>query len=375
MSIALIHYWLTGMRGGERVLAEFCRMFPAARLYTHAFCPDRVDAAIGQMAVQETCVARLPGGRRHPQWYLPLMPHALRRLDLRAHDFILSSESGPAKGVRKRPDAVHVCYCHTPMRYVWDLRDDYLRQAGLAGRCAMRLFTPGLRRYDLASAEGVDHFVANSEFVAGRLRRIYGREAAVIHPPVDVERFAPAGAPPPPERDYYLFVGAGAAYKRPDIAVEACLRLGRRLVLAGSAARGAKWRKRIGADPRITFKGFVPEAEMPALYANARALLFPGIEDFGMAPVEAMASGTPVVAFRAGGALETVVDGATGIFFREQSAESLAHALEDFEGGGRVWRPDALRRHALRFGAERFRREMREFLAPRVRLPELAVDA
>ena len=337
MKTALLHYWLTNRRGGEQVLSALGRLLPDADVYTHAFGPKmRVPGEDGLWEghrVRETFIARLPFGRRRPQAYLPLMPAATRRLDLDGYDLIVSSESGPIKGIRKPKGARHVCYCHTPMRYLWDMYADYYRDAGLFGKLAMRLFTPYLRRADLKSAESVDTFVANSAFVAERIKRIYGRDSLVVHPPVDVEFFGDSvrGA-----GDYYLFAGAPVKYKRLDLARAACERLGRRLVVAGGG-------------------GFSRE-ELRAAYAGARALLFPGMEDFGIVPVEAQAAGTPVIAYGEGGARETVVHGETGLFFPEQTVESLCAAMEEFEG--RTWSPERCRAQAVRFTPALFSHRM-----------------
>ena len=343
MRTALLHYWLTNRRGGEQVLSALGRLLPGADVFTHAFGPAmREEGRPGTWEgheVRETFIASLPLGRRHPQAYLPLMPAASRRLDLSGYDLIVSSESGPVKGVRKPSGARHVCYCHTPMRYLWDMYDEYYRDAGVAGRLAMRLFTPYLRRADLASAESVDQFVANSAFVAERIKRIYGRGSTVVHPPVDTDFY---GAAERSDGGYYLFAGANVKYKRLDLAQAACERMGRRLVVAGG--------------------GGFSRGDMRRAYAGAKALLFPGLEDFGIVPVEAQAAGAPVVAYGAGGALETVRDGVTGLFFREQSVEGLCAAIEEFEG--RRWEPSACRANAARFSAAEFDRRMAPLLRP-----------
>ena len=344
MKTALLHYWLTNWRGGEQVLSALGRLLPEADVYTHAFGPKMrapgVDGVWEGHRVRETFIARLPFGRRKPQAYLPLMPLATRRIALDGYDLIVSSESGPIKGIRKPKGARHICYCHTPMRYLWDLHDEYYRDAGLFGKIAMKLFTPYLRRADLKSAESVDTFVANSAFVADRIKRIYGRDSTVVHPPVDVAFFGecPRGA-----GDYYLFAGAPVKYKRLDLARAACARLGRRLVVAGGG-------------------GFSRE-DMRAAYAGARALLFPGMEDFGIVPVEAQAAGTPVIAYGVGGAHETVVEGETGLFFAEQTVESLCSAIEEFEG--RTWAPERCRAQAARFAPAIFDRQMEAVLEAR----------
>jgi len=342
MRTALLHYWLTNVRGGEKVLAAIGEILPEADIFTHVFGKGMRDEGRGMRwkghLVTESFIARLPFGRRKPQAYLPLMPMASRSLGLDGYDLIVSSESGPIKGIRKPKGARHVCYCHTPMRYLWDMHDEYYRSAGLAGKLSMKLFTSYLRREDLKSAESVDEFVANSAFVAERIKRIYGRDSVVVHPPVDVEFFSAA------ERTsggYYLFVGAPVAYKRLDLARAACAKMGRELVVAGG--------------------GIATDEELRGLYAGAKALLFPGLEDFGIVPVEAQAAGCPVIAYGAGGALETVVEGRTGMFFKEQTVESLCAAIEEFES--REIAAVACRENARRFAKSVFIDKMNGLLS------------
>lgn len=329
MKTALLHYWLTNVRGGEKVLAALAEIFPEADVFTHAYVRGNMEGMFEEHKVTESFIASLPLGRKHPQAYLPFLPAASRSLKLDGYDLIVSSESGPIKGIRKPNGARHICYCHTPMRYLWDMHDEYYRTAGFCGKLAMKLFTPYLRREDLKSAESVDEFIANSRFVAERIRRIYGRESTVVHPPVDVGFY---GAADRTDGDYYLFVGANVAYKRLDLAEEACRRMDRRLVVAGG--------------------GNVTNDELRALYSGAKALIFPGVEDFGIVPVEAQAAGTPVLAFAGGGALETVVDGATGLFFREATADSLCSAIEEFES--RSWNSSVCRDNAAKFSKSHF---------------------
>lgn len=339
MKTALLHYWLVRQRGGERVLSALHQLMPDADIFTHAYraVPDDwfLDAR-----VKESFVGRLPFAHVHPERYLPLMPMATRRFDLSAYDLIVSSESGPIKGVRKRPDQRHVCYCHTPMRYVWDLFDDYYEAAKPHQRPLMRLLRQHLQRVDLKSADSVDEFIANSHFVADRIKRTYGRDSTVIYPPVDVSFFSAPCATIDSSKPYYLFVGAFTSYKRLDLARAACQKLGRRLVVVGG--------------------GRQTDTELRSLYAGAKALLFPGIEDFGIVPVEAQAAGTPVIAFGQGGALETVRNGVTGLFFSEPTVEALCRAIEEFES--RTWDPAACRANARQFGRDRFEREMKAVL-------------
>ncbi len=363
MKTALIHYWMTAMRGGENVLAELCRLYPDADLFTHAWNRDRLREPFSSHKVTETFISSLPGARNACQRYLPLMPAALRRLDFSPYDLIISSESGPAKGIRKPSGAVHVCYCHTPMRYLWDMSDMYYQAAGPGGKLAMKLFLRRLRDYDRRSADAVDHFIANSAFVAERIRRIYGRESTVIHPPVNTAFFSDPGRPGAnaPARDYYLCAGQITHYKRVGIAVRACMKLGRRLVVAGDGPELAEIRQAAAGSPLISFENLCSNERFRELFTNARALIFPGIEDFGIIPLEAQAAGTPVIALGKGGALETVLPGRTGLFFPEQTPEAIANAIEEFEAAP-AWDPAVCTEHAAKFNPERFRAEIDAFV-------------
>jgi len=325
MKTALLHYWLTGMRGGEMVLAELCKLFPQADIYTHAVITDRLCPDITAHRIHESLIAQLPLGRKHCQKYLPIMPYALKKWDFSAYDLIISSESGPVKGIRKPEHARHICYCHTPMRYLWDMYDLYYQSTGLFGKLAMTAFKNHLREYDLRSADSVDDFIANSKFVADRIKRIYHREATVIYPPVNVDFFIQA---PLQERTHYLFAGQLVCYKRPDLVVNAFARLPQeKLIVVGDGPLKKELRKK--ASSNISFLTFVDRKKMRDLYASSKALLFPGIEDFGIIPVEAQAAGCPVIAMNVGGTKETVLDGTTGILIKEQSESALLHAIED----------------------------------------------
>ena len=356
--VALLHYWLTNMRGGENVLAEFCRLFPDADIFTHAWNPEKVREPFASHRITETFIGRLPLARRKCQMYLPLMPSALARLDLSGYDLILSSESGPIKGIRKPAGARHVCYCHTPMRYIWDMYEDYYQAAGFGGRIAMRLFRDFMRRYDLRSAESVDMFLANSRFVAERIKRIYGRDSTVVYPPVDAECFVRQREDE--RKEYYLFTGQLISYKRPELALRACLRMGRKLVVIGDGPMLKTLEKEAAGSPDIVFAGRAERPQLRRYYAEARALLFPGIEDFGIVPLEAQCVGTPVIALGIGGALETVKNGETGVFFPEATVDSLCAAMEEFES--MRFDPEILVRHARGFGREVFLRNMRQVL-------------
>ena len=324
--IALLHYWLTNMRGGENVLSEIASLFPEADIFTHAYNPSVMNKVFGSHKITESFIGKLPGARKNCQKYLPLMPLALSKLDLSEYELIISSESGPSKGIRKPAGAKHICYCHTPMRYLWDMYEDYYNSTGLAGKIAMRTFKNYLRKYDLHSAENVDVFIANSKFVAERIKRIYKRESEVVYPMVDYNFFSQGSYE---KKDYYLLSGQLISYKRPDLALKACAKMGRKLVIAGTGGMEKELRKIAGSN--VTFLGRISREDLCKCYAEARALIFPGIEDFGIVPLEAQSAGTPVIALGIGGALETVAAGKSGVFFERPDADCLADAIREFE--------------------------------------------
>jgi glycosyltransferase involved in cell wall biosynthesis len=345
---AIIHYWLVGMRGGERVLERLIRLFPRADIFTHVYNPAAVSEAIRARPVRTTFIQKLPGAQRHYQKYLPLMPLALEQLDLRGYDLILSSESGPAKGVIVPPGALHVCYCHSPMRYLWDHYTDYLRSAGLLTRLVMPMLTHGLREWDYASSARVDRFIANSSFIQQRIEKSYRRPSTVVYPPVDVSLFGPSDEVEP----HYLWVGQMTAYKRADLAVEAFNELGLPLLMVGEGEMLRDLKARAG--PNITIIPRLNFDELRRAYARCRALVFTAEEDFGMVPVEAMASGRPVLAYGCGGAIDSVRPGVSGLFFQEQTKDSLVAAVEAMECWLPQFNPADAIREAERFSPERF---------------------
>jgi glycosyltransferase involved in cell wall biosynthesis len=364
--VALVHDWLTGVRGGERCLEVFCELFPDADLFTLLHVPGSVSPIIERRRIVTSFLQRMPGIRERYRQYLPLFPAAMRAFDFSGYDLVLSSSHAVAKAARRRAGAMHVCYCFTPMRYVWDLYDDYFgARAPLSVRLAMPPIAAALRRWDRRTSARVDRFVAISRYVADRIRRVWGRHADVIYPPVDVARFAIAEEAP---HDYYLFVSALVPYKRVDLAVAAATRLGRRLLVVGTGPE--RQRLAAAAGPSVEFLGWRDDIEVAQLYARCRAVLFPPREDFGIVPLEAMASGRPVVAFGVGGATETVVPlGAsgdtppTGVFFHEQTVDAVVAAMTTLERSEARFEPKALRARAEAFGRPLFRERIAAYLA------------
>jgi glycosyltransferase involved in cell wall biosynthesis len=367
MRVALVHDWLTGMRGGERCLEVFCELFPDADLFTLLHVPGSVSPVIERRRIVTSFVQRLPDVAARYRQYLPLFPRAVERFDLRGYDLVLSSSHCVAKGARPAPGARHLCYCFTPMRYVWDLYDDYFGpRAGPLMRTLMPPLAAWLRGWDRRSSARVDHFAAISRFIADRVRRCYGREAEVIYPPVDVSRFEPAEER---EGDYYLVVSALVPYKRVDLAVAAAARLGRRLVVVGTGPEAAALRAQAGPD--VEFLGWRGDEEIAGLLRGCRALLFPGMEDFGIVPLEAMAAGRPVIAYGVGGACETIVplggdEPPTGVFFGAQTVDALVEAMTRFEAHADAFRPKALRARAELFDRPRFRERVAAWVRARV---------
>ena len=368
--IALVHDWLTGMRGGERCLEVFGELYPDADLFTLLHVPGAVSPIIERRRIVTSFVQRLPRAATAYRSYLPLFPAAVSRFDLRGYDLVLSSSHCVAKGVSVPPGAVHVCYCFTPMRYVWDMYDDYFgRGAGTFTRAVMPPIAAALRRWDRRTSDRVHRFVAISNHVADRIRSCYGRPADVIYPPVDAQRFQladdDAGNFYDAAGDFYLVVSALAPYKRVDLAVLAAKRLGRRLIVVGSGPEAERLTALAG--PTVEFLGWRSDAEVAELYRRCRALLFPGREDFGIVPLEAMAAGRPVIAFAAGGALETVVplggdEPPTGVFFHEQTVDALIAAIASFEEQAGRFVPKALRARAEVFDRPRFKEQIATYV-------------
>jgi len=363
LRVALVHDWLTGMRGGERCLEVFCELFPCAPLYTLLNVPGSVSPLIERRRIVTSFVQRLPGAATRYRHYLPLFPAAIRSFDFSDFDLVLSLSHCVAKGARVSPGAMHLSYCFTPMRYVWDLYDDYFgARAPWTARLAMPPVAAALRRWDRRT-DNVHGFAAISRHIAERIRRVWARDAEVIYPPVDVDRFAIA---PDGPGDYYLVVSALVPYKRVDLAVEAANRVGRRLIVVGTGPEEPRLRALAG--PTVEFLGWRTDPEVSVLYSRCRAVIFPAVEDYGIVPLEAAAAGRPTLALGRGGALETMVgldDGGeppTAVFFAEQTADAVVDAIGRFEAARPRFDPQALRARAMRFDVKRFRRRAREWI-------------
>ncbi len=379
--VALIHDWLTGMRGGERCLEALCGLFPRADIFTLLHVKGSASKTIEERRIRTSAIQALPFAAGRYRYYLPLFPWAVEQFKFDGYDLILSSSHCVAKGVKPPPHALHIAYVYTPMRYIWDMQEEYVGQGrmGPLSRIMLRAMAPRLRRWDVTVSARVDHFVAISHHVADRIRRRYGREAQVIYPPVETGRFHIADR----TDDYYLVAGAFAPYKRIDLAIEAFNRLRRRLVIVGEGQEGGRLRRIAG--PTIEFLGWRSDCEVADLLSHCRALIFPGEEDFGILPVEAMACGRPVIAYGKGGVTETVIpldrstlqhafglqpsafslepQPPTGVFFYEQTVEALIQAIDLFERAADRFDPEALREHALTFDRSVFEKRMTAFVA------------
>ena len=356
---ALVHHWFVVPSGGEQVCESLCDVLDRPDFFTLVCDPDQLTPRLCQCRQMTSFLQKLPNARRWYRYYALLFPLAVEQFDLNPYDLVVSSDSSVVKGVITRPETCHVCYCHTPIRWAWNMYQDY-RGTGLY----RRVFALGmhyLRMYDLAASRRVDYFAANSHNVKKRIWKYYRRSATVIHPPVDVERFSISSTPD----DYYLFAGRLVGYKRADLAVAAFTQNGRKLVVAGSGPQEKRLKAMAGKN--VEFVGWQSNDELAKLYARCRALVFPADEDFGIVPVEAQASGRPVVALGRGGALETVIPDETGVFFDRPEIDDLNRAIVDLEKRLDRLEPERIRANAMRFGRERFVREMRDFLADCVR--------
>lgn len=366
MKVAIVHDWLTGMRGGERALEVFCRLFPDAPVFTLFHFRGHVSPLIESHPIHTSWMQNLPGLRQHYRKYLALYPMAIESLDLSEFDLVVSTSHAVAKGAIAAPHAKSICYCHTPMRYIWDQFEAYFgaNHCSTFTRWAALLFRDYLREWDQRTADRVDWFLCNSAFVAQRIDSIYNRSSHIIHPPVDTSFYTPSegtaeDTPNDSSNDFYLVVSALAPYKRLDLAIDAFSHNGKNLVVIGFGPEQKKLFKNVPSN--IDFKGNLSDIDVRAYYRRCRALIFPGIEDFGLTPIEVQACGRPVIAFAAGGVIETVSEGISGHFFHSQTPEALIQAVEEFES--MFFDSDELRRQALRFSTTRMIEELVTFFS------------
>jgi glycosyltransferase involved in cell wall biosynthesis len=371
LRVAIVHHWFISRAGGERVIETIASLFPTADLFTLFLDPQKLPPALRQRKITTSFLDRIPGARRAHRHLLPFYPLAVEMLDLSGYDLVITSDSGPMKGVVTDPSSTHICYCHSPMRYLWDGHSAYLRSMPPLTQTMFGVASHYVRNWDYSAAQRVDHFIANSEYVAGRIRKYYRRDSTVIHPPINTAQSYLADK----HEDYYLAVGRLVPYKCTDLLIDACGRLGRKLVVVGDGPEMKRLSKKSAKN--VEFLGEVDESQLPGVYANCRALLFAADEDFGMVPLEAQSYGRPVIAFGKGGSLETVVGtyspsreqkngqepAITGVFFPEQTADSLAKAILSFESSEELFRPPHIQLHARKFDTAVFLDRMRNYIS------------
>jgi glycosyltransferase involved in cell wall biosynthesis len=360
MKVAFIHDWLNGMRGGEKILEAMLDLFPEAEIFTLFHVPHSVSKKINARRIHTSFLQRLPFSRSHYRYYLPLYPRAVEQFSLAGFDLVISISHCAAKSAMVPEQATHMCYCLSPMRYIWDQYEAYFggKRAVSVGALLMPLFRDRLRRWDVDTAQRVDSFLAISQHIANKIHNYYGRTAEVIHPPVDTDFFVPSNK----DGDYFLVVSAMVPYKKIELAVETFNQCGLPLVVVGKGPERRRLQARAKAN--IRFRGWVSNEELAQLYAECRALVFPGEEDFGLVPLEAQSCGRPVIAFRAGGVLESVIEGETGIFFDSQDTASLKRALDSFKSAR--FEKEIIRRNALRFSKTVFMEKMKAAISARL---------
>lgn len=362
--VAFVHDWLNGMRGGEKVLEILCELFPQADIYTLFYIPGTVSKKIEAHRIIPSSLSQMPFTKEGYRYYLPLMPKAVEWFDLSRYDLVISSSHCVAKGAAVKKGTLHICYCHTPMRYIWDQFEHYFGKGRSSGsvRFFMNLLLPYLRSWDQKSSQRVDHFIANSQTVQTRIQKYYSRNSTVIVPPVDTDFYTVGERTQDGKESYYLIVSAFAPYKKVDIAVQAFNETGLPLKIIGKGQEEKRLKKM--AKSNIEFLGWKSNDELKSYYQSCMALIFPGEEDFGIVPVEAMACGKPVVAYRKGGATETVIENETGVFFEPQTPKSLSDAVERCKN--QIWDAKKIREYSLKFSVQRFKSELNQFIAQKL---------
>jgi glycosyltransferase involved in cell wall biosynthesis len=371
MRVAIVHHWFISRAGGERVFDSIASIFPGADVFTLFLDKQKFPPALHKHKITTSFLDKIPAAQRAHRHLLPFYPLAVEMLDLSGYDLVITSDSGPMKGVLTDPHSTHICYCHSPMRYLWDGYSAYHRSMSPLAQTIFGIASHYVRNWDFSAAQRVDHFIANSYYVAGRIRKYYRRDSTIIHPPINTSQSYLAGK----HENYYLAVGRLVAYKRTDILINACSRLGRKLVIVGEGPERKKLERH--SPKNVEFLGELDDSELRNVYAKCRALLFAADEDFGMVPLEAQSYGRPVIAFGKGGSLETVIGtyppiggqkgnedntAMTGVFFEEQTAESLANAILCFESSEEIFLPYHIQSHARRFDTSIFLDRMRDYI-------------
>lgn len=357
--VAIVHDWLVAYAGADRVVDCMHHVFPEAPIYTLVYDEKNMPSWFKGYDIRTTYLQKIPFATKLYKGMLPWMPGAFEALDLSEYDLVISSCSSCSKGVITRPDAVHICYCNTPIRYVWDFYYTYRNNANWLAKLVMPHQMHKLRQWDKCAADRVDYFIANSHYIAQRIKKYYRRNSDVIYPCVHINE-----SPLQPKEDFYLVVGRFTWYKRIDLAVAACTKLGKKLVVIGSGGEGARLKALAGAT--VQFISGASDEEVRSYYLRAKAFLFPGEEDFGITPVEAQSAGTPVLAYGRGGACETVKDGQTGRFFHAQTVEAMVRCIEDFEKNGVACDAAAIREHSRSFSEQRFEAQFRAYCEKRM---------
>lgn len=357
MKIAIVCDWLTVNGGAEKVIHAMHELFPSAPIYTSLYNPNKVKG-FENAKIHTSFLQKIPLAKNHHQLLLPLMPIAFESMNLDEYDIVLSSSHSCAKGIITKPNTLHISYCHTPMRYAWDNHNEYIAQYKmnvLAKKLGNRLMHR-LRMWDRLAAERVDAYCTNSHFVQKRIQKYYRKTSEVIHPPVDLDRFNLEKG----EKEYYLAIGRLTSYKKFSTVVEAFNTMKKTLVIVGTGVEEKSLRSK--AKENIIFLGSIADSELPTIYANAKALIFPQVEDFGITPLESMASGRPVIAYRGGGALESIKEGITGMFFEDQTPAGIIHAVDEFEQNYKTFSPERIREHAKKFSLTSFKSKLLEYV-------------
>lgn len=366
LKIALVHEWLVDHSGSEKVLEQILQVFPQSDLFSMVeFLPEELKYFIQHKPVKTSFIQRLPFAKKKYRNYLPLMPFAVEQFDVSSYDVVISNSHAVAKGVISHSNQLHICYCHSPIRYAWDLYHQYLRESkldrGLKGFFA-KLFLHYIRNWDLSTVNRIDYFIANSNYIAQRIRKVYGREATVIHPPVDIESFSFH----PQKEDFFLTASRFVPYKKIDLIVESFAQMpDKKLVVIGDGPDFEKVKAKAGSN--VELLGFQPFDTLKHYMQRAQAFIFAADEDFGIIPVEAQACGTPVIAYRQGGVLETVVEGETGFFFNRQNVNEVIRAVQQFEKMKFQLIPEKIRTNAEKFSHDRFRKEFEQFVESKLR--------